>query len=115
MKCAICLLDMHWRINGEVLYQGQEYLGNNMSVYMTPEVYRNTKRLEHFRCCDWCDRFYELPARMGMKGEAAIRFGRAMIESDVLARDMMRQLLNEKAMGADDDENDDSDNERHDE
>jgi len=84
-----------------------------MTTYTSPEVEKRRLIME-WRCCDWCDRLLETPARMGMKGEQAERFGRAMIESDVLAREMMRQMLAEKAMG--ENENDDDDNDkRHDE
>ena len=102
MRCCICGFDMVWRINGETHYQGKEYLGNRVKVYgyrnhLIPDANDHEGHymgIDHSRCCDWCDRLYETPARMGMVGQAREMMGRGLI----IANEMALQLYEKKLL-----------------
>jgi hypothetical protein len=92
MRCCICGFDMVWRINGETHYEGDEYLGNSTYAYNNP----NHFNIDHSRCCDWCDRLHETPARMGMTGQEAEMFGRAMVITNAISIHMFEKMMVDK-------------------
>jgi hypothetical protein len=87
MRCCICGFDMVWRINGETHYEGSEYQGNSTYAYVT------NRPADHSRCCDWCDRLHETPARMGMTGQEAEMLGRAMVIANAISIHMFEKLM----------------------
>jgi len=89
---------MVWRINGETHYEGSEYQGNSTYAYGytgQPDE-GHPVHLDHSRCCDWCDRLYELPARMGMTGQEAVMFGRAMVITNAISIHMLEKIMVEE-------------------
>jgi len=102
MRCCICGFDMLWRHNGETHDETHgEYLGNSCVVY----GYRNhliedeadheghIAGIDHSRCCDWCDRLYETPARMGKIGQEREMLGRMMVIANELSIRHFEQMM----------------------
>ena len=88
MRCCICGFDMLWRHSGETHDETHgEYLGNACYTY----GYRHEideghfHGIDHSRCCDWCDRLYETPARLGKTGQEREMLGRALLIASELS------------------------------
>ena len=102
---------MVWRHSGKV-YDDEhgEYQGNNVHTYgyRDEEDEGHYAGIDHSRCCDWCDRLHETPARMGLTGQTRDFVGRRMvIANEIAIHEFEKTLKKEKENMLRDDRDDD--------
>jgi hypothetical protein len=93
MRCCICGFDILWRHTGTTHAEGLGvYFGNNVRVwgYRDEPDEGHVAGIDHSRCCDWCDRLYEIPARMGKTGQDREQMGRALIIANEILMEKMQ-------------------------